>query len=111
MLHLIKLSHSYRILFTRFTVKPRVLRSHPNTHQRAPSISFMKLMCNVLNSLAWQFIPAHGHSFDKFWLSQEMDMLKDNGIIWELSGKRPVDPTRGISLNCAKKINPHINKN
>ena len=48
-------------------------------------------MVNVLNSLAPQFIPAHGHSFYKFWRSQEMDMLKDNAIksdkLWKAAGR------------------------
>ena len=66
-------------------------------------------MVHVLNLLAPQFILAHGHSFYKFWWSQEMDMLKDNAIksdkLWKAAGR----PYSGMSLNCAKKIKPHIN--
>ena len=68
-------------------------------------------MVNVLNSLARQFNPAHGHSFYKFWWSQEMDMLKHNAFksdkLWKASGR----PHSGHIFELRKKkINPHINK-
>ena len=48
-------------------------------------------MFNVLISLARLFIPAHGHSFYKFWWSQKIDMLKDNEIksvkLWKAAGR------------------------